>query len=133
MSSTSSITSQSTTAAGTSNSATSAASLGGVSANEDTFLTLLVSQLKNQDPLSPTDGTQFVSELAQFSSLEQLITINQNVASVSKVVSPSTAVSAASSSSSNSSSSDGSSTSGSNDITPAINTDLSNGLMNNLG
>jgi flagellar basal-body rod modification protein FlgD len=129
MSSTSSITSQSTTAAGTSNSATSAASLGGVSANEDTFLTLLVSQLKNQDPLSPTDGTQFVSELAQFSSLEQLITINQNVASVSKVVSPSTAVNAASTSSS----SDGSSTSGSNDITPAINTDLSNGLMNNLG
>jgi flagellar basal-body rod modification protein FlgD len=127
MPSTSSITSQTTAGTGTSNSATSAASLGGVSANEDTFLTLLVSQLKNQDPLSPTDGTQFVSELAQFSSLEQLITINKNVASVSKVVSPSSAVDASSSSSSSDP------TSNSNTTTPSINTDLSNGLMNTLG
>jgi flagellar basal-body rod modification protein FlgD len=125
MSSTSSITSNTTTGTSTSNSATSAASLGGVSANEDTFLTLLVSQLKNQDPLSPTDGTQFVSELAQFSSLEQLITINQNVASVSKVVSPSTSVSATGSSSNSSTSTD--------TTTPSINTDLSSGLMNTLG
>jgi flagellar basal-body rod modification protein FlgD len=130
MSSTSSITSNTTTTGtSTSNSATSAASLGGVSANEDTFLTLLVSQLKNQDPLSPTDGTQFVSELAQFSSLEQLITINQNVASVSKVVAPSTSVNATSSSSG----SNTSSTSGSSASTPSINTDLSSGLMNTLG
>jgi flagellar basal-body rod modification protein FlgD len=125
MSSTSSITSNTTTGTSTSNSATSAASLGGVSANEDTFLTLLVSQLKNQDPLSPTDGTQFVSELAQFSSLEQLITINQNVASVSKVVSPSTSVSATGNSSNSSTSTD--------TTTPSINTDLSSGLMNTLG
>lgn len=118
----------------TPNSATSAASLGGVSANEDTFLTLLVSQLKNQDPLSPTDGTQFVGELAQFSSLEQLININQNVASVTKVVSPSTAVAATSDSSSKSSSStSGSSNSGNALSAPAINTDLSNGLLNSLG
>lgn len=52
---------------------------GGVVANESTFLTLLVAQLKNQDPLSPTDSTQFLGQLAQFSSLEQLTNINKNV------------------------------------------------------
>lgn len=40
------------------------------------FLTLLVAQLKGQNPLNPLDGTQFVSQLAQFSSLEQLVAIH---------------------------------------------------------
>jgi flagellar basal-body rod modification protein FlgD len=40
-------------------------------ANESTFLKLLMAQIKNQDPLNPTDGTQFLTQLAQFSSLEQ--------------------------------------------------------------
>ena len=44
-------------------------------ANEQTFLQLLVAQLQNQDPLNPTDSTQFVSQLAQFSELEQVIAI----------------------------------------------------------
>jgi flagellar basal-body rod modification protein FlgD len=70
-----------------SSSASTAASSGGVSADEGTFLTLLVSQLKNQDPLSPTDSTQFVSELAQFSQLEQMININQNVSTITNTVS----------------------------------------------
>jgi len=43
--------------------------------NEQMFLKLLVSQIQNQDPLNPTDSTQFVSQLAQFSQLEQLIAI----------------------------------------------------------
>ena len=47
--------------------------------NEQTFLQLLVSQIKNQDPLSPTDSMQFVSQLAQFSSLEQLIGIHESL------------------------------------------------------
>jgi len=42
-------------------------------ANKETFLQLLVAQIKNQDPLQPTDGIQFVTQLAQFSQLEQLI------------------------------------------------------------
>lgn len=47
-------------------------------ANESTFLTLLVSQLQNQDPLSPTDSNQFVSQLTAYSQLEQLIGIHNN-------------------------------------------------------
>lgn len=39
--------------------------------SKDTFLTLLVAQLKNQDPLNPTDGTAFVTQLATFSGVEQ--------------------------------------------------------------
>lgn len=52
-------------------------------ASESTFLTLLVSQLKNQDPLNPTDSTQFVSQLTAYSQLEQLIGINKNTAALS--------------------------------------------------
>ena len=40
-------------------------------ANKGVFLQLLVAQLKNQDPLQPQDGIQFVTQLAQFSQLEQ--------------------------------------------------------------
>ena len=47
-------------------------------ANENTFLQLLVAQIKNQNPLNPTDGTQFVSQLAQFSQLEQTIAVRQD-------------------------------------------------------
>ena len=39
----------------------------------DQFLTLLTTQLKNQDPLSPQDSTQFTSQLVQFSQVEQEI------------------------------------------------------------
>jgi flagellar basal-body rod modification protein FlgD len=39
------------------------------------FLNLLVTQLKEQNPLDPQDGTQFVTQLAQFSSLEELVNI----------------------------------------------------------
>jgi flagellar basal-body rod modification protein FlgD len=88
----SSISQNSATSSSTSGSS-AATTLGGVAPNEETFLKLLVAQLKNQDPLSPTDGTQFVAQLAQFSSLEQLININQNVGTIS------TAMTAASNSS----------------------------------
>lgn len=50
-------------------------------ANENTFLQLLVAQIKNQDPTNPTDSVQFLSQLAQFSQLEQLIGIRQELKS----------------------------------------------------
>ena len=40
-------------------------------ANKQVFLNLLVAQLKHQDPLQPQDGVQFITQLAQFSQLEQ--------------------------------------------------------------
>lgn len=45
---------------------------------KDEFLKLLVAQLQNQDPLSPMDGQEMAVQLAQFSSVEQLIEINRN-------------------------------------------------------
>jgi flagellar basal-body rod modification protein FlgD len=47
--------------------------------NANTFLQLIVAQLKNQDPLNPADSVQFLSQLAQFSQLEQLIGIRQDL------------------------------------------------------
>ena len=72
------ITSSAAQSSSAQNSLASTTALGGVAPTEDTFLQLLVSQLKNQDPLNPTDSTAFVGELAQFSSLEQLMQINQS-------------------------------------------------------
>jgi flagellar hook assembly protein FlgD len=43
------------------------------------FLSLLVAQLKNQDPLNPVENQDFVAQLAQFSSLEQLVTVNEGM------------------------------------------------------
>ena len=47
--------------------------------NETTFLQLLMAQVQNQDPMNPTDSTQFVGQLVSFSQLEQLLGINQGV------------------------------------------------------
>jgi flagellar basal-body rod modification protein FlgD len=47
--------------------------------NETTFLKLLMAQVQNQDPMNPTDSTQFVGQLVSFSQLEQLLGINQGV------------------------------------------------------
>jgi len=49
---------------------------------KDDFLKLLVAQLKNQDPLAPQDNTQFVAQLAQFSSLEAAMGTNSRLDSL---------------------------------------------------
>jgi flagellar basal-body rod modification protein FlgD len=46
------------------------------------FLQLLVAQIKNQDPMSPADGVQFLSQLAQFQQLEQSLNMSQDLSAI---------------------------------------------------
>jgi flagellar basal-body rod modification protein FlgD len=46
---------------------------------KDEFLKMLVAQLKNQDPLNPMDGKDMAAQLAQFSTVEQLISMNKSM------------------------------------------------------
>jgi len=52
---------------------------------KEEFLNLLVTQLKNQDPLNPSDPTEFTAQLAQYSSLEQLYNLNESMAAFEAV------------------------------------------------
>ncbi len=74
---TSSTTTPSAASAASSSAASQANSL--TAPNESVFLNLLVAQIQNQDPLNPTDSSQFVSQLAQFSELEQTIGIRNDI------------------------------------------------------
>ncbi|MBA1230765.1 flagellar hook assembly protein FlgD [Pseudomonas viridiflava] len=49
---------------------------------KDSFLQLLVTQMKNQNPLDPQDNTEFVAQLAQFSSVESLQNLTKTVDSI---------------------------------------------------
>ncbi|MEO7359580.1 MAG: flagellar hook capping FlgD N-terminal domain-containing protein, partial [Gemmatimonadaceae bacterium] len=53
------------------------------SMGKDDFMKLLVAQLKNQDPLNPMDGKDMAAQLAQFSSVEQMMQLNTTVSSQS--------------------------------------------------
>ncbi|WP_277395290.1 flagellar hook capping FlgD N-terminal domain-containing protein, partial [Pseudomonas viridiflava] len=55
---------------------------GGQALGKDAFLQLLVTQLKNQNPLDPQDNSAFVAQLAQFSSLEGITTLNDTVSGI---------------------------------------------------
>ena len=50
--------------------------------DKNVFLQLLVAQLRNQDPMNPTDGTQFLTQLAQFQQLEQSINSGQDITAI---------------------------------------------------
>jgi flagellar basal-body rod modification protein FlgD len=63
-----------------SNSSTSSTDNSTVTKNM--FLQLLVAQIKNQDPLSPSDGIQFVTQLAQFQQLEQSMNLGTDVSAI---------------------------------------------------
>jgi flagellar basal-body rod modification protein FlgD len=71
-----------TPAASTSTAAAAKATLG---SNYQTFLTLLTTQLKNQDPLSPTDSAQFTNQLVLFSQVEQQISQNDKLEQLLKL------------------------------------------------
>ncbi|MGO4684482.1 flagellar hook assembly protein FlgD [Hyphomicrobium sp. 2TAF46] len=47
--------------------------------NYNDFLKLMIAQMQNQDPLNPTDSTQYMSQIAQFSSVEQSINTNSKL------------------------------------------------------
>ena len=49
---------------------------------QDEFMTMLLAELKNQDPLNPMDGKDFAAQLAQFSSLQQLSNLNTTMSSL---------------------------------------------------
>jgi flagellar basal-body rod modification protein FlgD len=71
------------TAAGTTGSTTATGTSGTSGTdqmNQDMFLKLMVAQLKNQDPMNPTDSSQFLAQSAQFTSLEKLDTMAQQSA-----------------------------------------------------
>lgn len=53
--------------------------VAGAAADFESFLTLLTAQLKNQDPLQPLESTEFVAQLANFSTVEQLIDMNTQI------------------------------------------------------
>lgn len=50
------------------------------------FLTLLTAQLRNQDPLDPADSTEFVAQLAQFTSVEQLVVANNKLDTIASSI-----------------------------------------------
>ncbi len=50
--------------------------------NQEDFLTLMITQLKNQDPFKPMDPAQYVGQLAQFSSVSGLADINKNISAL---------------------------------------------------
>lgn len=79
----------------TKDSLTSAAT-GGQALGKDAFLQLLVTQLKNQNPLDPQDNSEFVAQLAQFSSLEGITTLNDTVSGLASSYSSSQALQASS-------------------------------------
>ena len=50
--------------------------------SKNMFLQLLVAQIKNQDPLNPADGVQFLTQLAQFTQLEQTISMSTDLSAI---------------------------------------------------
>ena len=73
-------------AAAASTNSNSLAGAAGNLANENVFLQLLVAQLENQDPENPSDGTQFVTQLAQFTTLQEQTQGTSDLDSILKIM-----------------------------------------------
>ncbi|MDQ2889522.1 MAG: hypothetical protein M3R65_03065 [Gemmatimonadota bacterium] len=81
------------TASSSSNNASSAANnaitnAAGGAMGKDQFVHLLVTQMQNQDPLNPMDGKDLAAQLAQFSSVEQLINANTTLSNIAALLTP---------------------------------------------
>jgi len=70
-------TNKASAAAAKTTTASSAVDTGGITSSD--FLTLLVTEMKNQDPTQPTDPNAYVQQLVGVNSLQQLISINQDL------------------------------------------------------
>jgi flagellar basal-body rod modification protein FlgD len=55
---------------------------------KDAFLRLLVAQIKNQNPLNPADGIEFLTQLAQFTELEQMLEIRKQIEVLARALAP---------------------------------------------
>jgi flagellar basal-body rod modification protein FlgD len=73
----------------TSSTSSTASATGGTITSSD-FLTLLVSELKNQDPTQPTDPNAYITQLVGVNSLQQLISINQGIGTLNTPSAPAT-------------------------------------------
>ena len=76
-------------------SSTSSTTDDGDTISSNDFLTLLVTEMKNQDPTQPTDPNAYIQQLVGVNSLQQLISINQELGSATSGSSSSSAVAAA--------------------------------------
>jgi flagellar basal-body rod modification protein FlgD len=74
--------SQSDPVSSSSSSSSSTTATDTTQVTKNMFLQLLVAQIKNQDPLSPTDGNQFLTQLAQFQQLEQSMNSGQDITAI---------------------------------------------------
>jgi len=77
---------------GTSNTGTTATQAAVPTVDKNMFLQLLVAQLRNQDPMNPSDSAQFVGQLAQFQQLENSINMGQDIADIRQQIDALTAV-----------------------------------------
>ena len=74
--------SQNDPATASSSSSGTTAATGTSDVTKNMFLQLLVAQIKNQDPLNPADGTQFLTQLAQFQQLEQSMNMGTDLSAI---------------------------------------------------
>ncbi len=79
MTTTTPVTSTTATTANANGTQSTSNALNQLSGNFDTFLSLLTTQLKNQDPTAPMDSNQFTQQLVEFSQVEQQINTNTNL------------------------------------------------------
>jgi flagellar basal-body rod modification protein FlgD len=71
--------SSATSAAATTATSMTTSSSNNIADDKEAFLKILLTQLENQNPLDPVDTTEFTNQLVAYSSLEQLMTMNEKL------------------------------------------------------